>query len=77
MNAPEPLTECDNCRRRCPEGELIEPSHLWERLDPGAEVPAGECPECGALAYLVPVTFQQAMETADKQGLLTESMRQE
>jgi hypothetical protein len=23
-----------------------------ERIDPGAEVPAGECPECGALAYI-------------------------
>ena len=24
---------------------------LGERLDPGAEVPAGECLECGALVY--------------------------
>lgn len=23
-----------------------------ERLDPGDEIPAGECPDCGALAYL-------------------------
>lgn len=25
---------------------------IGERLDPGSEVPAGECPECRALAYV-------------------------
>lgn len=39
------------------EGELQDVRYppensLWERLDPGSEVPAGECPECGAFAYL-------------------------
>lgn len=46
-------TQCDNCGAVRPEDELIEPAHLWERLDPGSEAPAGECPDCGALAYLV------------------------
>jgi len=46
--------ECADC---CWEGRLQDvrdPSEdgLWERLDPGSEVPAGECPECGAFAYL-------------------------
>ncbi|MCV7247671.1 hypothetical protein H7J07_05460 [Mycobacterium koreense] len=26
---------------------------LDERLEPGGVVPAGECPSCGALAYVV------------------------
>jgi hypothetical protein len=44
--------ECDNCDW---EGTLeqlgiIKDAH--ERLDPGCPMPAGECPECGALAYL-------------------------
>jgi len=26
--------------------------NLFERIDPGCEVPVGECPECGCLAYL-------------------------
>ncbi len=51
------LARCDDCRRICPEDDLAK--SLWqvdglsERLDPGGEVPAGEC-ECGALAYLYP-----------------------
>lgn len=31
---------------------LCEINHLWERLEPGEITPVGECPECGALAYL-------------------------
>ena len=26
---------------------------FWGRVDPGDEMPAGECPECGWLAYMV------------------------
>jgi len=44
---------CDDCRRIWPVGELVEPKRLSERLDPGGTVPAGECPECSALAYLL------------------------
>jgi len=27
---------------------------LCQRIEPGGEVPSGECPECGALCYAVP-----------------------
>lgn len=49
--------ECNNCDwkglesgLRCDLGGIED---LFERIDPGDEVPAGECPECGCLAFLV------------------------
>lgn len=33
--------------------EFADIPDLYERLDIGSEVPAGECPDCGCLAYLV------------------------
>jgi len=52
----ERVTVCDDCGRTCYTGELAKQlaqiERLGERLDPGAEVPAGEC-MCGALAYLL------------------------
>ncbi len=33
--------------------ELSDIQDIFERIDPGSEVPAGECPECGALAYVL------------------------
>lgn len=51
------LCSCDNCdwegsitELRC---QLAQIPDLAQRLDVGSEVPAGECPECGALAYEV------------------------
>lgn len=46
------LTQCDNCRSLWSLDRLAPVDRLAERLDPGGVVPAGECPECGALAYL-------------------------
>lgn len=43
---------CGNCAWRGPfaaAGQIQAPE---DRLTPGEEIPAGECPECGALAYL-------------------------
>ena len=48
--------ECDNCDWTGTENDLEDGlagvSDLFERLDVGSEVPAGECPECGAFVYL-------------------------
>ena len=33
--------------------KLADVEDLWMRIDPGGEVPAGECPACGALCYMV------------------------
>jgi len=48
--------KCGTCDWRGTESDLTihlaEIPGLGERLDAGATVPAGECPECGYLAYL-------------------------
>ena len=48
--------ECQNgdCEWKGTEADCarIAPHHLGERLMPGEEVPAGECPECGCSAML-------------------------
>ena len=44
---------CDNCRLYSGEDELDPIQDLEQRLTPGGVVPAGQCPHCGALAYLV------------------------
>lgn len=46
---------CDNCRKAFAEEDLEHAfpniPNLTERIEPGSIVPAGECPECGALVY--------------------------
>jgi len=50
---PVGAVHCDNCTWTGSIDDVVYPQDLFERLTPGAEVPAGECPKCGALAYLV------------------------
>jgi hypothetical protein len=45
------LAACDNGRHVHKLDELRDVERLAERIDPGGMVPAGECPDCGALAY--------------------------
>lgn len=45
-------TSCDNCDFTGDEDTLDDIEDLAERLTPGGVVPAGQCPSCGALAYL-------------------------
>lgn len=51
-----PQYQCDNCHFLIDEAseEAMNPIRdLQERIEPGGVVPAGECPQCGALMYLV------------------------
>lgn len=47
---------CSSCNWRGYDMDMAHPlkgiPNLEERLDPGAVVPAGDCPHCGALCYL-------------------------
>jgi hypothetical protein len=49
----EHVAECQNCSIRTPESQLNEIKDYSERVEPGESAPAGECPECGALAQRV------------------------
>ena len=55
MSRPYPTVECDDCAWRGTHADLndVDPYTLWERLDENGPMPAGECPTCGALAYLI------------------------
>jgi hypothetical protein len=50
------VVRCDDCKKEWGEDDYIpleETIELNRRLDPGSIVPAGECPDCGALVYLI------------------------
>lgn len=60
--------KCDNCDwtgdeavLRC---NLTTTPDLNFRLEPGSVVPAGECPECGSFAYVIPTTTAKQGQTA-------------
>ena len=44
--------ECNNCKWRGQSDELAEIQDFYLRVEPGDEVPAGQCPECGALCSI-------------------------
>lgn len=57
---------CDNCNWVGAAGEAeLEICNVEERLEPGGVVPAGECPECGGLAYPIPVGKMQTASITD------------
>jgi hypothetical protein len=52
-----PTVECDACDWRGTNADLNEATRLWERVDENGPMPSGECPSCGALAYLIDETM--------------------
>lgn len=52
LREAEPV-RCGNCDWCGTAIELEAISDIEERLYPGETVPAGQCPDCGALAYLL------------------------
>jgi hypothetical protein len=51
-DADDPWCECADCGTRTRESKLKEIRDFSQRVMPGEECPAGECPECGALAHV-------------------------
>lgn len=45
------LTECADCGTINPASKLHEIDDFDQRVDAGEEVPAGQCPDCGALCH--------------------------
>lgn len=48
----EPLCQCQNCDWRGPVHKADRVHDIWSRVAPGEIMPAGDCPECGALVHL-------------------------
>ena len=44
---------CDNCGHECDSDDLEMISDFEDRVDAGRTVPAGACPECDCLSYLI------------------------
>jgi len=53
------LCECGNCDWRGRVSECNDVHRLLDRVEAGGEFPAGECPKCGALTYLVSQTSDE------------------
>lgn len=45
--------KCANCSKVSDIDKLEAYRDFWSRVTPGDEVPAGDCPKCGAFAYVV------------------------
>lgn len=64
--------ECDNCDWRGTSEQVEDIASIGERLDPGGEVPVGQCPECGSLCY---VSTPDAPEVEQPGGNLAEDIK--
>jgi Zn finger protein HypA/HybF involved in hydrogenase expression len=53
MNEEDPWCECADCMWRGRESQLKDLRDVFERVLPGEDFPAGECPECGAVAHIL------------------------
>ena len=51
---PDTPVKCDNCGWEGVSSQVGDIHDIAERIDPGGEVPVGECPECTCLCYLWP-----------------------
>ena len=46
--------QCDNCGHVCTADELNEIEDLEQRIGAGNVIPAGDCPKCGCLSFMLP-----------------------
>jgi len=46
------ICECEDCGHECVIGDLEMITDFEERVAPGEETPAGECPKCRSLSHL-------------------------
>jgi hypothetical protein len=49
----KPTVACANCDFKGDFDDLAPYRDFWSRIEPGGEMPAGDCPECGAFAYVI------------------------
>lgn len=50
------MHKCDNCEKVFNDSQMVHKfpdiPDMTVRIEPGMEVPSGECPECGTLTYV-------------------------
>ena len=56
--------KCENCGWTGEHDDTDWISGANERLCPGEEIPAGQCPECGSLVYVAPPTAEDNLAQA-------------
>jgi predicted RNA-binding Zn-ribbon protein involved in translation (DUF1610 family) len=66
----KPTNKCDNCGWKGPDKALKKIKDLAARVDPGSEVPSGECPKCGALAYVIRKLGRPPKKPGEKQTVV-------
>lgn len=74
----KPTHYCQNCDWRGTESQLDDIQDLHQRVDPGEPMPAGECPECGALCHEIPAdekAIQAVQQKVLAQQLLLDQKR--
>lgn len=72
---PDAPCSCQDCDWQGPASALLMVASVEERITAGEIVPAGECPECGALAHLdepgrAPAAGDVAIPRSVLQGLI-------
>jgi Zn finger protein HypA/HybF involved in hydrogenase expression len=58
--------ECANCGKRFRQEDLAPIDDIFQRVSPGEIMPAGQCPNCGALASLI--EFERVTLKSIKKG---------
>lgn len=53
------ICKCQNCEWTGSRDELCAIKDIGERVAPGEPMPAGECPDCGALAHEVDLPLKE------------------
>lgn len=71
----EKRAECGNCGGLWKVEELRGYRDFWSRAQVGGEIPAGDCPECGAFAYLVKKPQRPARVVVTVRGGIVQSVR--
>ena len=61
LSDDETKYECQNCGSEWAEDELEDLIDITERVAPGEPMPAGQCPDCGALCHEVEEADQEAL----------------
>lgn len=76
QSSPLPKVECSNCDWKGTDNDIALDGveDLLQRIDPGSEVPSGECPDCGSLAYVVEDENTYALEVRKLRAACREAL---